>query len=58
MMMMSALTEQAEKTDSSEIFRKQLRMVADIINASQSEMRAPTSSSPSESGGEEFETRN
>lgn len=40
MMMMSALTEQVEKTDSSEIFRKQLRMVADIINASQSEMRA------------------
>ncbi|MGN8981537.1 sensor histidine kinase [Enterococcus villorum] len=40
MMMMSALTEQAEKTDSSEMFRKQLRMVTDIINASQSEMRA------------------
>ncbi|ASV95718.1 MULTISPECIES: two-component system sensor histidine kinase LiaS [Enterococcus] len=40
MMMMSALTEQAEKTDTSEIFRKQLQMVADIINASQSEMRA------------------
>lgn len=40
MMMMSALTEQAEKTDTSETFRKQLQMVADIINASQSEMRA------------------
>jgi NarL family two-component system sensor histidine kinase LiaS len=40
MMMMSALTEQAEKTDSSEMFRKKLRMVTDIINASQSEMRA------------------
>ena len=40
MMMMSALTEQAEKTDTSEKFRKQLQMVADIINASQSEMRA------------------
>ncbi len=39
MMMMSALTEQAEKTDT-EKFRKQLKMVADIINASQSEMRA------------------
>lgn len=40
MMMMSALTEQAEKKDTSEKFRKQLQMVADIINASQSEMRA------------------
>lgn len=40
MMMMSALTEQAEKTDTSEKFHKQLQMVADIINASQSEMRA------------------
>ncbi|MFP1647961.1 two-component system sensor histidine kinase LiaS [Enterococcus mundtii] len=40
MMMMSALTEQAEKSDTPEMFRKQLRMVADIINASQSEMRA------------------
>lgn len=40
MMMMSALTEQAEKKDTSEKFRKQLQMVADIFNASQSEMRA------------------
>ncbi|MDA3964079.1 two-component system sensor histidine kinase LiaS [Enterococcus thailandicus] len=40
MMMMSALTEQAEKSDTPEVFRKQLRMVAEIINASQSEMRA------------------
>ncbi|MGM9902892.1 two-component system sensor histidine kinase [Enterococcus sp. 10A9_DIV0425] len=40
MMMMSALTEQAEKSDTPEMFRKQLKMVAEIINASQSEMRA------------------
>ncbi|EEW64784.1 two-component system sensor histidine kinase LiaS [Enterococcus faecium] len=40
MMMMSALTEQAEKSETPEMFRKQLKMVAEIINASQSEMRA------------------
>ncbi|EPH99580.1 MULTISPECIES: two-component system sensor histidine kinase LiaS [unclassified Enterococcus] len=40
MMMMSALTEQAEKTNAQENFQKQLKMVAEIINASQSEMRA------------------
>lgn len=40
MMMMSALNEQAQKSDTSEMFRKQLAMVTDIINASQSEMRA------------------
>ncbi|HFD0831209.1 TPA: two-component system sensor histidine kinase LiaS, partial [Enterococcus faecium] len=40
MMMMSALTEQAEKSETPGMFRKQLKMVAEIINASQSEMRA------------------
>ncbi|MFV0559133.1 MAG: sensor histidine kinase [Enterococcus sp.] len=40
MMMMSALNEQAQKNDTPEKFRKQLALVADIINASQSEMRA------------------
>lgn len=40
MMMLSALNEQAQKGETPEIFRKQLAMVADIINASQSEMRA------------------
>ncbi len=40
MMMMSALNEQAEKMDAPEVQRKQLAMVSDIINASQSEMRA------------------
>lgn len=40
MMMMSALNEQAQKDDTPEIFRKQLIIVTDIINASQSEMRA------------------
>lgn len=40
MMMLSALNEQAQKVETSEIFRKQLAMIADIINASQSEMRA------------------
>lgn len=40
MMMMSALNEQAEKTQAPEMQRKQLAMVSDIINASQSEMRA------------------
>jgi NarL family two-component system sensor histidine kinase LiaS len=40
MMMMSALNEQAIKTDAPEAQRKQLAMVSDIINASQSEMRA------------------
>lgn len=40
MMMMSALNEQAEKTQAPEAQRKQLAMVSDIINASQSEMRA------------------
>lgn len=40
MMMMSALNEQAQKNDTPEIFRKQLVIVTDIINASQSEMRA------------------
>lgn len=40
MMMMSALNEQAIKTDAPEIQKKQLGMVSEIINASQSEMRA------------------
>lgn len=40
MMMMSALNEQAIKTDAPEVQKKQLGMVSDIINASQSEMRA------------------
>ncbi|KAF1297237.1 two-component sensor histidine kinase [Enterococcus sp. JM4C] len=40
MMLMSALNEQAQKLDALEAYRKQLAMVADIINASQSEMRA------------------
>jgi NarL family two-component system sensor histidine kinase LiaS len=40
MMLMSALNEQAQKAETLEKFRKQLAMVADIINASQSEMRA------------------
>lgn len=40
MMMLSALNEQAQKGETPEVFRKQLAMVADIINASQSEMRA------------------
>lgn len=40
MMMMSALNEQAKKTQVPEMQRKQLSMVSDIINASQSEMRA------------------
>ncbi|KAF1304816.1 sensor histidine kinase [Enterococcus sp. JM9B] len=40
MMMMSALNEQAEKTQAPENQRKQLALVTDIINASQSEMRA------------------
>jgi Signal transduction histidine kinase len=40
MMMMSALNEQAEKTEAPEPQRKQLAMVSTIINASQSEMRA------------------
>lgn len=40
MMMLSALNEQAQKSDQSEMQKKQLGMVADIINAAQSEMRA------------------
>lgn len=40
MMMLSALTEQAQKSDSDNPLRKQLETVASIINASQSEMRA------------------
>ncbi|MFK4567583.1 sensor histidine kinase [Enterococcus sp. UD-01] len=40
MMMLSALNEQAQKSETPEMFRKQLVMVTDIINASQSEMRA------------------
>ncbi|OTE82614.1 two-component sensor histidine kinase, partial [Escherichia coli] len=40
MMMMSALNEQAIRTDAPESQKKQLAMVTDIINASQSEMRA------------------
>lgn len=40
MMMMSALNEQAKKNDLPEVQQKQLAMVSDIINASQSEMRA------------------
>lgn len=40
MMMLSALNEQAQRSDTLEMFRKQLVTVTDIINASQSEMRA------------------
>lgn len=40
MMMLSALTEQSQKQDLPENFKKQLAMVASIINTSQSEMRA------------------
>lgn len=40
MMMLSALNEQANNEEMPEAFRKQLAMIADIINASQSEMRA------------------
>ncbi|MGX7352833.1 sensor histidine kinase [Enterococcus canis] len=40
MMMLSALNEQAQKIEISDPFRKQLAMIANIINASQSEMRA------------------
>lgn len=40
MMMMSALNEQAIKNNAPESQKKQLAMVSDIINASQSEMRA------------------
>ena len=40
MMMLSALTEQSEKQDFPELFKKQLNMVTTTINASQSEMRA------------------
>ena len=40
MMMMSALNEQAIRDDAPEMQKKQLAMVTDIINASQSEMRA------------------
>lgn len=40
MMMMSALNEQAIKNNAPETQKKQLAMVSDIINASQSEMRA------------------
>lgn len=40
MMMMSAITEKAKKDDLPEAQQKQLAMVSDIINASQSEMRA------------------
>ncbi|WYJ90298.1 sensor histidine kinase [Enterococcus sp. 9E7_DIV0242] len=40
MMMISALNEQAQKSDTSDIFKKQLAIVGDVINASQSEMRA------------------
>lgn len=40
MMMLSALTEQSQKQELPEVFKKQLAMVAQIINTSQSEMRA------------------
>lgn len=40
MMMLSALSEQSQKQDLPEIFKKQLQMVTQTINASQSEMRA------------------
>ncbi|GAA3015325.1 sensor histidine kinase [Tetragenococcus solitarius] len=40
MMMMSAVTEQAEKADMSNSQQKQLQMISSIINTSQSEMRA------------------
>ena len=40
MMMLSALDEQAKKTKVPDSFQKQLLVVTDIINASQSEMRA------------------
>ncbi|BCA85440.1 sensor histidine kinase [Enterococcus saigonensis] len=40
MMMLSALNEQAKKMELSTLQQKQLQMVSDIINASQSEMRA------------------
>ena len=40
MMMLSAITEKAKKDQVSEAQQKQLAMVTDIINASQSEMRA------------------
>jgi NarL family two-component system sensor histidine kinase LiaS len=40
MMLLSALNEQAQRTEAAEPYRKQLAMVAEIINTSQSEMRA------------------
>jgi NarL family two-component system sensor histidine kinase LiaS len=40
MMMMSALNEQSQHSEELEPYKKQLAMVADIINAAQSEMRA------------------
>lgn len=40
MMMMSALNEQSQSSEELEPYKKQLGMVADIINAAQSEMRA------------------
>ncbi|MGK0550930.1 sensor histidine kinase [Enterococcus faecalis] len=40
MMLLSALNEQAQQADAAQPYRKQLAMVSDIINASQSEMRA------------------
>ncbi len=40
MMLLSALNEQTETNDTPESFRKQLKMIEDIINTSQSEMRA------------------
>lgn len=40
MMMLSALNEQAQRSQTPEMFRKQLVVVTDIINISQSEMRA------------------
>lgn len=40
MMLLSALNEQAQKNDSGSAIYKQLSIVTDIINASQSEMRA------------------
>lgn len=40
MMMMSAVTEQAEKADMPNSQQKQLQMISSIINTSQSEMRA------------------
>lgn len=40
MMMLSALNEQAQKTEIATPFQKQLVLITDIINASQSEMRA------------------